>query len=406
MKFLNYCEKWYIKFLSLIVFTGAGFLVFYIVGCQDLNFASIPDFNCAEEVELDVEGVSCIDPELDANIYDENGNIINKANGDEGEGEGGNKGKNSTLSKTRAKAAITIPLGRINVLFVVDNSRSMVEELRSIANQFNSFLSDIRKTDYRIAIITTDWRNDRGRFLFFPNGQKFLSNPERSSSVHSQNVKYFQETVKVPVGDMDDEGGIYALNQALDNSNHSDFFKPHSLFMAIVVSDEDERSYGGQKPDGVVIGQVPALESYDLPETFFSKVWLNHKYSVVSVHSIIVPPGDHSCKSRSGGVEGRIYAQASKPSPEILRKYGNIRKGHVGSICSTNYSSQLGPIADTLLNVPPMPLPCFPEPGSVSLKVEGRKVNFRVEGRTVVIEDRVSFGSEAKVAFHCDRSRQ
>ena len=407
MEFLNYCRKWYMKFLSLVAGTGAVFLVFYIVGCHDLNFSSIPDFDC--EAELEVEGVSCPDLEMDANIYDlydeEGNNIKDRGEGDKG-GEGGDK--HSTLSKPKPTTVIRVTLGRINVLFVVDNSNSMVPELRSIANQFDSFLNDIRKTDYHVAIITTDTANDKGRFLLFPNGQKFLSNPDKSSSVHSQNVRFFQETVTVPVGSNDDERGIYALTQALDDSSHSAFFKKHSLFMVIIVSDEDERGYGGRVPEGMidVHGEVKPLEPRDLPDTFFRKVWSTNEYSLVSVHSIIVPPDDHSCKSQSGGIEGRIYAEASNPSDEIMRRYGNIRKGHVGSICSTNYSGQLGPIADTLLNVPPIPLPCFPVRSSVFLQVEGGRVNFRVEGRKVIIEDQVSFGSEARVAFRCDKNRK
>ena len=396
------------KFLTVAIFTGAGFLVFYIVGCQDLDFSSIPDFDC--EAELEVEGVSCIEPELGATLYDEEGNPIEGASsgsdgGDPNDPDDDDDDGNNRRRVLRPNTAINTVLGKINILFVVDNSGSMTEELRSIANQFTSFLDNIKKTDYRIAIITTDWINDRGQFLLFPNGQKFLSNPGGDSSLHNQNVGYFQQVVKRPVGDNDDERGIYALNMALDNSSHSDFFRPHSLFMVIIVSDEDERSFGGKVPEGAY-GEVLQLETYDLPDTFFRKVSHHNQYSIVEVHSIIIPPGDQGCKSQAGGVEGRIYAQASNPSDDILRRYGNIRRGHVGSICSSNYSSQLGPIADTLLSVPPIPLPCFPVEGSVALQVEGRRVNFRVEDRKVVIEDKVSFGSKARVAFRCDRSRQ
>ncbi len=396
------------KLLTLAVFTGTGFLVFYIVGCQDLDFSSIPDFDC--EAELDVEGVECIDPGIDATLYDEEGNPIDEGgnndgsgSGDDGGDDGGTDPDRTRVYRPRPNTAINTVLGKINILFVVDNSASMTEELRSIANQFTSFLDDIKKTDYRIAIITTDWENDRGRFLLFPNGQKFLSNPNGDSSVHNQNVAYFQQVVKRPVGNNDDERGIYALNMALDNAGHSDFFRPHSLFMVIIVSDEDERSFGGKVPEGC-FGEVPQLETYDLPETFFRKVSHHNQYSIVEVHSIITPPGNYPCNSKQ--IYGSVYASASNPSDAIMARYGNIRKGHVGSIRATDYSSQLGPIADTLLNVSPVPLPCFPIADSVSLQVEGRRVNFRLEGRQVVIEDKVSFGSKARVAFRCDKSRQ
>lgn len=394
MKFLTYCGRWYMKFLTLVTFTGAGFLVFYIVGCQDLNFNSIPIFECEE---LNVEGVSCIDPELGAtlsdlsDLYDKDGNPV---------GSDGNESNH-----LRPNTVMDITLGKINILFVVDNSASMTEELESIAHQFTEFLGSIKETDYRIAIITTDWENDKGQFLLFPNNQKFLSNPNGDSSIHNKNVGYFQQVVKRPVGDNEDERGIYALNMALDNAGHSDFFRKKSLFMVIIVSDEDERSWGGKRPEGCPYGKIELLETYDLPETFFRKVSHHNPLSIVEVHSIITPEGKYPCDGDQ--VHGRIYAQASNPSDDILRRYGNIRRGHVGSIRETNYSSQLGPIADTLLNVSPIPLHCFPVGERVFLQVEGRRVNFRLEGRQVVIEDQVSFGSKARVAYRCDsESRQ
>ncbi len=406
MKLFNSYGKWYLKSLTLMVFIGVGLLGFYIVGCQDLDFSAIPEYNCEEEIN--VEGVSCEEPEIEANMYE------GESTDGEADGEGGSDGEGREPRDPRvrtgkppiqygSRTTIQTVIGKIDILFVVDNSGSMKEELASIANQFDSFLNSIRDMDYRIAMITTDWLNDRGRLLQFPNGRTFLGNPNRISSVHNENVAHFQKTVKRPVGNTDDERGIYALNMALDNSSNADFFRPHTIFVVIIVSDEDERSYGGYAPPGQH-GNVPPLESYDLPETFFRKFSHQNKYSTLYVHSIIIKPGDTSCVGKAGGLEGRIYAQASNPSSAILAKYGNIRKGHVGSICSSNYSSQLGPIGDLHLNEVILPLPCFPASNSVSLKVDGKSVGFRVVDRQIVVNERVSFGAQAKYSFYCKKN--
>ena len=414
MNFLNYCAKWYLRSVIIVAFTLGCFFVFYIVGCQDLNFDVLTNNDCGNVDDFGVEGFSCSEPEMGEGIgddyegQDEDNNGYNNGYGRDGDDwdkwEGRNHGNNDDEFRRRRFWKIKTKLGRINVIFIVDNSESMKEELESIANQFDPFLNSIRKMDYRIAIITTDCINDRGQFLLFPNGQKFLLNQDNDDSVHRENVQHFQQTIKRKTEQSaSNERGIYALNLALDNVSHADFFMPHSLLMIIVVSDEDEASYGGIKPDGVVYGTVPALEDYDLPDTFFSKVYHQHRFSIVTVHSIIVPPGDTNCKNTSGGIEGRIYAEASNPSPEVFAKYGNIKKGHVGSICSTNYSSQLGPIADTLVDVPPVPLPCFPRSNSVFVRVNGKRVDFKVEDRKVFIQDKVSFGSDAELKFLCSQ---
>ncbi len=437
MKFFSNLGKQYVKVLTFTTFIVVGFLVVYIGGCQDLSFTDIPEFDCGED--LDVEGVECHnDLEMEADIYD--GNIPpdnydgknpnnlsipdsdddhsphDRRDDDDDDDDDGydddddddndhHTSNRESDNRYRPNNSIKTRLGRMDILFVVDNSKSMEPELAGIANQFNTFLEDIKKADYQIAITTTEigYNKNNGRFVVFPNGQKFLSNPSGDVLRHRQNVQYFQEKIKPVVGNMDDERGIYALNMALDNAENNVFFRPHSLFTVIVISDEDERSYGGRVPEGRV-GSVPQLELYDEPETFFRKASHKNPFSIVSFHSIIVKPGDGNCQAQSGGVEGRIYAEASKPSPDIMSKYGNIRPGHLGSVCSTDYNSQLGPIANNLLEMPPISLPCFPEVRSVYLKVAGMDVRFRVEGRQVIIADPVSLGSQARVLFRCRKN--
>ena len=155
-------------------------------------------------------------------------------------------------------------------------------------------------------------------------------------------------------------------------------------------------------PDGcMVLQDVHPLEEFDKPVTFFRRSQQQLPYVTVTVHSIIVPPGSNCatnpCAPSGVRIEGKIYAQASKPSSSILSTYGNVRTGHIGSICSSDYSSQLGPIADILINTPSIPLHCPPVSGKVKVRVDGDKVKFRVEGNKIIIEESVSFNSYATV---------
>ena len=420
-------KKMGLKILILILCLGASFAVMQIVGCQDVNYLG-STFSGEDCPEIDVEGYDCEyvdepDGYVETNDPDR-GASTSTAGGSPGVSpKTGNRG---TSRKRIPKSTINTTLGRIDILFVVDDSGSMAEELESIANQFNDFLSTISEVNYHIAMTTMDFYGNGGQLLNFGNGQNFLSNPAGDSAVHSQNVNYFNQAIQRLKSNADsensDEGGIFAVNMAVDNlqnyassaNQHSGFFRPHSLFMVIFVSDEDERSFGGQVPEGFVDyeGLVKPLDEYDRPETFFRKVSEQHPFSIVAVHSIITPPGDSSCPSCLTSdcgkmrVEGRVYASASKPSQHILSRYGNIRTGHIGSICSTNYSSQLGPIADTLVQVPPFPLPCVPKAGGLKVIVEGKEVNIRLENRKVHIEEKVSFGAQATIQFYCQSGQQ
>ena len=465
MIFFKANTKWYLKLLAWFIALGMAFIVFYIVGCQDLSFVAQNRVDCeAGPVDCDEERGLVVSPTLDEEnmdcgsgetagngCFNVDGNDPENRNRDrDGGGDGdrnrdrdrdrggdgdrnrdrdGNRNRDrdrdrdgdgdrnrdrdrdrdrnrrdrDSESERQPWMRIKTKAGKIDVLFIVDNSKSMTEELASIANQFDPFLNSIKDYDYHIALTTTDWIQDRGQFLVFGNGQKFLSNPDREPDTHAQNVQHFQDLVKMPPGTNDDERGIYALNMVLDNMNQSAFFRPHSLFMVIIISDEDERSFGGRVPEGFY-GTVPPLESYDLPETFFRKVSHQHKFSIVTVHSIIMPPGGadcpNQCKAKSKCIEGRVYADLSRPSQSTLRQYGNIRRGHIGNICATDYSSQLGPIAESIQELPPLPLPCFPR-SRVYAKVNGESVRFRVEEKKIILAEHVPFGSDVEVKFRC-----
>ena len=243
---------------------------FYIVGCESDAYFASSAFLCDNKVK----GVSCEDPSSSQG------------------GAGGNQGTSSQnllsqqapsvaadsnypgassqklLLKAGTKEAgrlITIrsKLDKVNILFVIDNSGSMDQEQQSIANQFDDFLNTLGDLDYNIAIITTDPAS-LGNFIPFPNGELWLSNPGKSRSVHNENVTYFQQTVRRPAGGAPEEG-IASLNKALDKRSQYDFFRPHSLLVAIIVSDDDAAGgLNGGKP----------LQSVNQPETFLKKLMI------------------------------------------------------------------------------------------------------------------------------------
>ena len=377
--------------LLLVGFLFSG--VLYITGCQDLLFSSMEVKDCSE-----LSGLSgCAEDDVIT------GRIYEKCFFDAPECEGTNPEPQTTSPPPTPVDPVDfaqveeVPMNLLDIIFVIDNSNSMVEELASIANQFDTFLNRIQDIDYHIAIITTDI-NDSGDFLVFPNSERFLS---KSSGSHSQNVGYFQQTIQRLAGTNDDERGIYALNMALDKSAHSNFFRKHSTLMAIIVSDEDERSWGGVMPTDYTVGSVESLESYDEPEVFFQKVRQQNDLYGVTVHSIIVKPGDTSCQSQAGGAPGTVYARASHPGPEMLARYSHVQTGTIASICNTNYGSQLGVIANYVLEARPIQLHCTPDPNRIRVRVDNEKINYRLSGSTVQITDRVSVDSTARVVYRC-----
>lgn len=292
-------------------------------------------------------------------------------------------------------------LGKVDILFVNDNSGSMSTEQNKMADKFTNFIStlDSQRIDYQIAITTTDISGDvvatrsngstytaytngptpwngngalqDGKFIAFPNGSKIL----KKSMSTSTKINYFAQTIKRPetlhCEDSDfeecpsgDERGIYAINKVLDRAD-PDFFRKDSHFAVVILSDEDERSTGGSPLQS---GQTLELEPEDTPEYLVSRLSSTlGPTKAMSVHSIVVKPGDSNCKytqsNQGNGINGEYgtyYSKLSNPSFE-LKSLGNIVDGKLGNICSSSYTSQLVDMASKISTSSfSFALPCDP----------------------------------------------
>lgn len=287
-------------------------------------------------------------------------------------------------------------LDKINILFVINNGSDMRDVQQAMANQFDPFLERIRDFDYQIAIITTDWVAEKGKFLTFPNKETVLSNPGKKASVHKENISLFQKTI-TPLQDswtVASALGLQSINHALNISEQDDFFRPHSLFIIIIVSNDD--------PIGGTMMIEHYDEDYDEPETLFKRISRKHKLSAVVVHSII--PGYPSCYSpllRRVGLPNEVYMKTSHPSSRIRKEYGNVLTGEIIHICDLNYGSQLGSIADHTIRNRLVPLECSPIDNSVSLRVNGRKTDFKLKDRNLFINQKTPFNAEAEIFYRC-----
>ncbi len=345
-----------------------------------------------------------------------------------------------------------IRVGEVDILFVTDNSGSMYAEQQEMAHRFPGFLDSIFDLDYQIAIITTDVSASPnnapntfngngalqdGRFIMFPNGASVLSNPDQSASLHGQNILDFQNTIARPESatcdqsdyedcPSSDERGIYAVNMALDRSENTSFFRQGGHLAIIILSDEDERSVGGHiKAEGgepcppensnCLAKRFP-LEDYDRPETLVDKTAAQlGATKTVSMHSIIVKPGDTQCKSEQDdqgnqwtyGEYGDVYERLSNPSNDLLAR-GRLMPGVTGSICSKNYTKELGDIKDKISqNISEIQLPCTPLLDTVDVTyapLTSYEVRFDVD-----VNNRVTFspslpaGTSVNLKYECPR---
>ena len=374
-----------------------------------------------------------------------------------------NQRRSSQRERPRAKDLLEfiyrVPIGRIIIIFVIDNSSSMAMEHRSLASQFGSFLSNIKNVYYHIAVITTDISSSpdnpvRNAYYqdgkFIPIGRRvYLRNENLGGNPSQSVVEAFKRAIvreettrcdmsnqpvspgsQSPYADLyqgegsesaihcpsHDERAIYALNLAIRNQRHNSFFDLSGAPIKIVAfSDEDNRS-SEEYRNQMTFTQADsyAYEDFDYPETLIETLYNRFPLKSVSFYPIIIIPGDSGClaeqnRLRSGGqgtgrgYYGREYYRLAMAQDLALTQYGNLLKGEAISICDRNYGSQLHRIAMEA-NTIKVPLPCS-QPRSVDLYINENitRVPYKIEQRTLVVEPgRVSLNSSLKLRVRCE----
>lgn len=143
--------------------------------------------------------------------------------------------------------------GKIDILWVIDNSGSMASSQQNVADNFQSFIELFNEKgyDYRIAVATsdayldlfgspatqsqfrdgTDATGHTGVFVIDPNTpnleQTFLTNIKQGTN-----------------GD-GDERAFQSFRQTLNNPLNAGFPRPDAFLAVIIVSDEDDFSHDG-----------------------------------------------------------------------------------------------------------------------------------------------------------------
>lgn len=227
---------------------------------------------------------------------------------------------------------------QVDLLFVIDNSGSMAEEQANLGQRFAGFISTLNNVNWQIAVTNTDVTSPSIAGALMPfrtsvNGPITNLKVINNSTPDAENL--FRSTVQMGTNGSGDERGIYAANVAIDrNVNGTDtWIRSTSHFGIVIVSDEDERSVGGNVNGG---SQYKPLETYDLPDTLVNAIPAKLGSSrTFSVHSIIMRPGDNNCTT--GSQFGTLYDQVSR-----------MTNGVIGDICSQDYTSQLVAIGQNL----------------------------------------------------------
>lgn len=226
---------------------------------------------------------------------------------------------------------------QLDILIVVDDSGSMAADNLKLARKLNSFVSNVESSnlDWRMCITTTDVGYYEGRPLEWQGQSDYILKKGDSNLTQT-----FVDTMKfIGSGWSTDEQGIKAMNLSVKDNSRSKCFRQKAGLAVIVISDEDERSVGGNKSLNAT--QYKPLGPLNEPSSFASTIkeefGTGKRYSVNSIVVTKKQCRDQQNAEGDPSFYGLKYQQLS-----------GLSGGGVGSICDSDYSNNLTLFANTI----------------------------------------------------------
>lgn len=266
--------------------------------------------------------------------------------------------------------------GKMDILWVVDNSGSMDSSQQAIADNFARFIDKFtaKGFDFRMAVTTseayrdkfnpslklsrfrdgTDWWGHTGTFVVDP------MTPNLNAT--------FLKNMRQGVSGSGDERVFQSIETALSNPDNKGLLRPGAFFSVIIVSDEDDFSHDGSESRGgqyAYSGLHPVQRYVDYLDqlTGATAATRAQKYNVNSIAVL-----DADCKalldsSISGRKIGKRYMELSAATG-----------GLTGSLCG-DFGTTLADISGKIIELSTQfYLDRIPDPTTIRVIVEGVEV--------------------------------
>ncbi len=245
----------------------------------------------------------------------------------------------------------SIPNNKVDILIVMDNSRSMDYEQQEMAQRFSGFIQSLNGLDWQLGLTTTDPANNKGYSdgrLIKLYRKSFILNSKQDTDFATE---MFSEAIQREGDDgSPNEQGVRAIFRAVqrtelpekqDTTFNRKLFREDASLAIVVVSDADETSASNN------------LSAYNRPENLLLYIRQKWPQKVLTIHSIIVKSDDISCLEYPQSINeayGKAYEFLSRQT-----------SGIIGSVCESDYAGQLKIMGQDIKDkVKSIPLNCSP----------------------------------------------
>lgn len=298
---------------------------------------------------------------------------------------------------------------KVDILLVVDDSKSMEPENTKLAQKLQAFVADLKASgiDWQMCATVTRSQdvNNNGQYFWGAsrNWTGYIGSPQWILNAGAINpYAIFTDTMSaIGAGwaGTDDERGIKAAWWSFEYAQYNNCYRQGASIAVILISDEDERSIGGDQSLEYYGGEFKVLEADDQPQELLNKV--KQKFGAdkrFTFNSIIVKPGDSACMAAqdAGGASKSHYGY----------KYAEISQlsgGYVGNICDADYSQNLYYFKDKIINsAASFPLECAPVgPVTVTITPTVTGYTTAIVNNTIVFNPAIPAGRTVKLQYKC-----
>lgn len=329
--------------------------------------------------------------------------------------------------------------GKVDILFINDNSASMSYEQSQLGDRFKDFVAvlDSSNLDYRIGIITTDISSSsnpprdinqngalqNGHLIKFSNssyfiesdtGNEFYKSSLFTDAIVRKETDKCEKFILAWSGDRDslsysnqyllncpsgDERGIFAANLFV-NSNFESFIRPNSNLVMIFLSDEDIRSqlyWWGEK--GFL------LESKDEPRQLIDLISSKYQNKNFKAHAIVT--ASESClQDQNLQTAGLVSASYGLKYKELA----DLTGGETLDICSTNgtYTQNLGRISSSIIDgIGSVRILCKDinkmKNFEVKFLTNPEGISYSLNDNMIIFSKGLSEGTRVNISYDCEK---
>ena len=244
---------------------------------------------------------------------------------------------------------------KVDVLFVVDNSKSMLQYQQRLAARVSDMVSTLNslKMDYRVAVTTTTMSTNTSTY---PLSRKLVGSPVYLTAA---NINTLAERLIVGESGSDLERGLDAMRHVISpeylSSINSDFIRADALFAVVFISDEVDMSseYGNPNNNDFINYLNSRKPQFDSG----ARAWIANYIGILT---------NQSCDNLGGYVA--IGTQFLKLVDES--------NGSKSSICNADLSAAVSNIKARIVDqLTAYRFPDMPNKATIQVTVGGRAIS-------------------------------